>query len=564
MDVLLELGLLVLLTAFAGLVAAKARFPPVLALLLVGVVAGKHGLGLLAGDSGGIIDLFAELGAVLLLFAIGAEFSLSKLLNFGLRVVFIGITKLAIVFWLSFEFAALLGFNEITSLYVGAILAITSTALTVKVLQQKGLYSRSEVPVLVSVLVLEDIFAVFALTFFSQLQASASLAPVDFLRSLGFSFAVLGFSYFVLYRVFERLLEVLSEDSQETLVFVALGLAAGFGYLAQAVGLSASIGAFLAGSLVASLPRGRLLEQAISPFTLAFSSIFFVSIGMLVNLNSIWSSWWVVLALVAANLAFKFAGTGVATFLFGFSSRSSAFAGLAMLSLGEFSLILAKQGQGAVQGIDLVGVSSLIVFVSTVVFSSGVDRSEDVYRFFRRKIPLPVQSAAKGVAFHLSWLADFGAPGSRLYQRFAAAAGVTRPYFGLLSILTAGVVASQVLLANVTVSFAGVTVPATLAILAGSVLVALFALFKLGGVALDLIGSVKAFSHHLSLSSFLLFLFFISSLLVIPFVLPGIASNLSLHRLVLVVLFVLAMLFLFNIGSKPGYDKGNLLFFKRR
>jgi len=394
-----DIGLLVFFAALSGILAVRLRIPPVLALLTTGAVIGPHALRLISEND--IVSLFAEIGAVLLLFTIGAEFSISKLKQFGAKAFSIGLFKLAIVFFLSYELAQLLGLDGITSLYMAAILAITSTALTIKILEQQGLAHRREVPLLVAALVIEDIFAIFALAYFSAAQ-NASLTPLGLATSLLVALAALGVAYWALLNGLNRMLSWLTDRrTEETMLFLGFALAIGFSFLAQALGLSTSVGAFLAGSLVASLPKGKALEAALSPFTLALSSIFFLAIGLAVNWNSIASDGLLLLAFIIGGILFKLAGTGISAYLNGFDSKSAAFAAVAMVPTGEFSLVIANEAVKAGSTHDLIGLTSALVFFSTVFSSLYIQRSQDIQVLSARWVPPKVQTGARQMAAQL-------------------------------------------------------------------------------------------------------------------------------------------------------------------
>jgi len=394
--IFLDLGLLVLFAAVAGLIAVRLRIPPVLALLAAGVLIGPHALRLIPESEA--IALFAEIGAVLLLFTIGAEFSISKLKQFGAKAFSIGLFKLAIVFWLSFQASLLLGLDGLASLYVSAILAISSTALTIKVLQQQGMASRAEVPFLIGALVIEDLFAIFALAFFS---ATSGTTPslLGWAASLAAALALLGVAYLVVLRALGRAMEWLDQpETKETVLFLGFTLAIGFSYLAKVVGLSTSIGAFLAGSIVASLPKGKVLEEAVSPFTLAFSSIFFLAIGLAVDVAVISQNPMLVVALVALGIVFRFVATGVSLYLNGFAAGPSTFGAAALLATGEFSLIIANEGAKAVPGVDLVSLTSVMVFVSTIACSLAVAHYGKLEKWARKVMPRALQDSGHHVA----------------------------------------------------------------------------------------------------------------------------------------------------------------------
>src|SRR3989344_2805752 len=399
MAVLIDVGILVLCATIAGVLANRVRVPPVLGLLLIGAIVGPNFLALVSQSD--TVELFSEIGATLLLFAIGVEFSMSKLAKLGIRVLGIAIAKLAIVFFLSFQLASLLGFSNIGALYIGAILAITSTALMIKIVEQKALLSRDEVPLLIATLIIEDLFAVFALAVFSGLgDGGASTRGLAY--SITFSILALIAAYAVVMKVLGWVLDYfIKYQAAETTTLLALGVGVGFSYFAQLIGLAPSIGAFLAGSMIASMPKGSLLEKSIHPFVLAFSSIFFLSVGMLINFSSLQQNLLVIGVLVIANLLFKFIGTYSSTYLFGFSSKQSFFAGMAMLPVGEFSLLIAKQGTPVV-GFDLIGFTSATVFFSTLATALWLDKFESLNNLFVRFVPKPLRNTAVEASYSFS------------------------------------------------------------------------------------------------------------------------------------------------------------------
>jgi Kef-type K+ transport system membrane component KefB len=393
MTVLVEVGLLLLLASLGGVIANRLRIPPVLGLLFIGAVIGPHALGMVAQTE--TVDFFAEIGAVLLLFAIGVEFSASKLSKLGLRIFAITALKLAIVFFLTYQLSLLLGLDRTTALYMGTILAVTSTALMIKIVEQKSFFKREEVPLLIATLVVEDLFAVFALTVFSSTSQGTGVANTASLAfSIVFSLLLLLAVYFVLLTVLKKVFDyIVHYQAAETMTLMGLGIGVGFSYVAQLLGLAPSIGAFLAGSLTASLPKGELLEKSVSPFVLAFSSIFFLSIGLFVDFAAVSQNAWIIFAFILANVLFKFFGSYSSTYLFGFTSKQAAFSGLAMLSVGEFSLLIAREGASA-SSFDLIGTTSVIVFFSTLFSAMTLDKFETVDSALKKWLPLRVKRTA--------------------------------------------------------------------------------------------------------------------------------------------------------------------------
>ena len=546
---LIEVGILVMLAALAGVVANRFKTPPVLALLLIGAIVGPNALQLVSQTD--TVELFSEIGAVLLLFAIGAEFSTSKLAKLGIRVLAIATLKLAIVFFLAFQLALLLGFTKIGALYVGAIIAITSTALMIKIAEQKNFLHRSEVPILIATLVIEDVFAVFALTVFSSLESG----PLDtrmLAQSIIFSIIALVAAYVIARRILNWALHYLIKyQAAETMTLVALSLGVGFSYFAQIVGLTPSIGAFLAGSIVASLPKGDLLEKSISPFILAFSSIFFLSIGMLISFNSIQQNFTLIIALVIANIVLKFFASFTSTYLFGFTAEQAAFSGLAMLSVGEFSLIIARQAGSAVQ-FDLVGATAAMVFFSTLASALTIGKFKQTASIIRAITPAPaietIQTTAKTFNESMQLIEKTS---KNTFQ--AAMQNASYWVFGTI-FLAVGVLPS--LNAQISkINFAGITL-SQFAVLASSLSFALGIQHTILSLARKPTKEVARFSRIASLIIFFL---------ILPFIASSLSADLSQTELLLFsIAGVITLYALYSGRAVAKEDKRNIMFFKKR
>ncbi|NUN11093.1 cation:proton antiporter [Candidatus Micrarchaeota archaeon] len=395
-DFFAQLGLIVLFSTIGAIVAAKFRQPPVIGLILAGMLIGPTGLGWI--EQSEVIADFAELGAVLLLFAIGIEFSLGKLLNYGVRPIAIALIKMGFVYLVSYELALALGMNSITALYIGAIMCITSTALMIKILEYKRLTHKEEVGVLIGSLIVEDLFAVFLLTFFSALSLNADVSTISVVYSISQAALILGIVYILLSKAMKPVSEMISkyQTENEATLSIALGLGIGLSAIAQYLNLSPAIGAFLAGSLAATLQSKDELEKQIWPFVLTFSSIFFLSIGLLVELNSVIENLGVIIVFTIAIIILNFIANGASMYLAGYNSKSAVFAGLAMLSIGEFSLLIAKQAQGT--SIDMVGFTSILVLATVLVSSLTISHYSIVHEIVQRLVPESFKNAGRNTA----------------------------------------------------------------------------------------------------------------------------------------------------------------------
>ncbi|MFH2023201.1 MAG: cation:proton antiporter [Candidatus Micrarchaeota archaeon] len=374
---------ILLFAILSSMISIKFKIPPVAGLLIAGAVIGPNALGLVELPT---INLFAEIGATLLLFMIGIEFSISKLLRTGIRAILGGFILVTLMFVIMHEIAILIGFNALTALYIAAIFSFSSTAIMMKILEQKQLIERVEVPVLVAILIIEDIIAVFALTFFTELK-TGSFTTENIFGAVVISLAVLGFFYVVLLNLLRKFSDTfLRYQTDDTLIMFSIALGIGMSILATMLGLTPAIGAFLAGSIIAGLSNGREFERSIKPFSRLFSSFFFLSIGMLIDPFVLIQYLDITLILVGVFLFSVFLVVTFTFYLISANGRSSFFAGLAMLPLGEFSLLLAKESIGITQ-INLVNVVSVGVLISSIICSLLVDNELKIYQRMKRTLP---------------------------------------------------------------------------------------------------------------------------------------------------------------------------------
>lgn len=379
-------ALLSLFAMLGGFLSARWRQPTVVGLLVVGAIIGPNILGIVKDTS--IIEVFAEMGAALLLFSIGVEFSIQKILGSGMRALLVASGIIFAGFVAGYEAGVVMDFNYITCIALGACLSFSSTAIFVRILTQRGLISSPTVPLLISVLVIEDIVAVAALTFFSTYQEDSALGEqveiVSLLFSLVLSLVMMGFAYLVLKRMLGHLVKYFEADkSGEFMILLALGLCVSMSMLAVMLGLSASIGAFLAGSIIAGLSIKNEVEKIISPFSLAFSSFFFLSIGLFISPSSLAASLLFVAFLAAMFILVTFLSVAFFTYLAGFELEDAILSGTSMAVMGEFSLLLAREAKGVVSEFDIVSTSAVIVLATTITSSLLINYRTAITRWLR-------------------------------------------------------------------------------------------------------------------------------------------------------------------------------------
>jgi Kef-type K+ transport system membrane component KefB len=377
---LITLGVLFFFAILGGIIAKRVKQPTVLGLLLVGAVIGPNALGIV--NNAHWIELIIEIGAVLLLFVVGLEFDLPKLMKLGFKAFAIATLKVGIAFFLGFQIALFLGLGSGVAIFCGAILSFSSTVVIVKVLEQKKMYNREETPLLLTVLIFEDIIAVMALIFFSSMKSAGSTSILAMVEHVVIALTTLIIAYLVMLRVAKYIFTWLMKNSSEDITtFLALGFCAGFSALAYGLGLSPSAGAFIAGSIIASMPQAKNFEHAISPYVLIFSSLFFIAMGTLVNFGSILPNIVLIVVLIIAVVISRFIAIGLVSYVFaGFRGDQAFFSSLAMLSVGEFALLVAKESVGFGLGVDIVTITSVLIFISAIMMSVMIASSKKMHR----------------------------------------------------------------------------------------------------------------------------------------------------------------------------------------
>ncbi|MEO7008111.1 MAG: cation:proton antiporter [Caldimonas sp.] len=347
----LELVLLYLVAAVAGAVVCRlARLPPMLGYLAVGVLIGPNAMAL-AKDSGGVSHL-AEFGVVFLMFVIGLEFNLPKLrsmrrLVFGLGLSQVGLTMLAtllgnaLLAWVYIEAGRAWGLGWQNAIALGGALAMSSTAIVVKLMAERLELESEHGRRVMGVLLFQDLAVVPLLVLIPALGSS----PEVLARELAIAALKAGTLLTVLLVGGQRVMRwwltlVVRRKSEELFILNLLLVTLGLAWLTEEAGLSLALGAFVAGMLIAETEYKHQVETDIRPFHDVLLGLFFITIGMKLDAAAVWREWPLVLLLTAAPVFFKFAlVTGLAR-LFGAAPGVALRTGLYLAQAGEFGFVL--------------------------------------------------------------------------------------------------------------------------------------------------------------------------------------------------------------------------------
>lgn len=403
---LITLGILFAFALIGGILAARFKQPMLMGLLLVGALIGPNMFGLVNNVE--LMDIMIEFGAVLILFVLGLEFDIPRLKKLGLKPVILATLNVGVMTFVGFGVALLLGFNVQAALFLGLILSFGSTVIIAKVLENKGMMDREEVPLIIAVLIIDDIIAVMIVTFLSGIE-DKSVGVVGSIEGLLISIFILAFAYVAFIKFVKPGLAWLLKkyNSEEIRTFAALAIWAGFAYLAYMLHLSPAVGAFMAGSIVTSMPNSKGLKESIEPYNLIISSFFFIAIGTLIDFTAIMENIMLILILVGVVIIVKLTAYSMMTYLFAnMKGDRMFFLSVATFAIGEFSLLIAKESTKFNIGIDLMSIAAAVVSISAVVMALTINHSDKMYQPTIERLPWNVRKEMKKYSEYIKALSE--------------------------------------------------------------------------------------------------------------------------------------------------------------
>jgi len=397
-----DLAIIMIIGAIVTLAFFKIRQPLIIGYLFAGMLIGPlsplwswflpeggpssaGGVGILSDISA--LNLFAEIGVILLLFVIGIEFPYAKIRSIGKVAVGVGTIGLFSTLGVVFYAASLFGLNFMDSLFIAAALSISSTAIIVKILEDMGKIRKESSIMVLGILIVEDVIAVILISSLQSIALVGSVSVEGIIVVVLVAAGLIAGTFTVGTRVFPPLIDkVAAAEHREILLLSVLGLCFGYALLANVVGLSVAIGAFLAGVLVAESKSAEVSKLLSSPIKDMFVAIFFVSVGALMDISQLEDYIYVAIGLIAVATGMKFGGNMLGNVIFRQKRSKSLRAAFTLgAPRGEFSIVIVKAGVdiGAVSAFlfPLIGIISIITaFISPFLVKASdkvVPRLED-------------------------------------------------------------------------------------------------------------------------------------------------------------------------------------------
>ncbi len=381
---------LILVTAGVTTVIFKwLKQPLVLGYIIAGLLIGPYFPWFPVISDHESVEIWSEIGMVFLLFAIGLEFSFKKLKKQTGTVGITALTELVSMCIIGFFLGKLMGWSQMDSIFLGAMLSMSSTTIIAKAFDDLKLKSEKFTGSVIGVLVVEDLAAILMMVILSTLAVSTTLNGTELL------FSVLRLVFFLLvwyvggvFLIPTVLKWSRKFMSEETLTVFAVGLCFFMVWLANKAGFSSALGAFIMGSILAETLEAEMIHKLTTPIKNLFGAVFFVSVGMMVNPAILVQYWWQILLITLVVVVFKSLSSGVGMLLSRDNLHNAVRAGMCFGQIGEFSFIIATVGMsfGVIDDFlypIIVSVSIITTFLTPYLIKGG----EPLYNWINKKVP---------------------------------------------------------------------------------------------------------------------------------------------------------------------------------
>src|SRR5688572_1971601 len=365
-----------------------------------------------------MVRTLAELGVILLMFSIGLEFSMRRLLQVGGPAGIAAITETSVMMGLGYLAGRLLGFTSLESLFLAAIVAISSTTIIVKAFAEQGIRGRVA-DIVLGILIVEDLIAILLIAILTAVGEGEGLSTKEVvgttLRLALFLAGLVGVGLLIVPRLIRA---AVRSDRAETILVSSVGVCFAASLLALSLGYSVALGAFIAGALVAESGQEKAVEHLVTPVRDLFVAIFFVAVGMLLDPMVLVEYWWIILVLVAIVIVGKVVAVSSGVFLTGEGLRPAVQAGMSLAQIGEFSFIIASVGL-ATDSIRefLYPIAVAVSAITTLTTPALINSARRVAAKVDANLPGPLQTFA---ALYGSWLEGLRAaprPGGQSRRR---------------------------------------------------------------------------------------------------------------------------------------------------
>ncbi|AJG16502.1 cation:proton antiporter [Pseudomonas shirazica] len=373
-----DLAVIMLVAGVVTILFHRLKQPVVLGYIVAGFIIGPHTppFGLIHDE--GTIKTLAELGVIFLMFCLGLEFSLRKLFKVGATAFIAAFLEIVLMIWIGFEIGRWFGWSTMDSLFLGAILAISSTTIIVKALNDLKMKNERFAQLIFGVLIVEDILGIGIIALLSGIAVSGTVSSGEVFSTVGKLSLFMIVALVIGILLVPRLLAYVAKfESNEMLLITVLGLCFGFCLLVVKLEYSMVLGAFLIGAIMAESRQLLKIESLIEPVRDLFSAIFFVAIGLMIDPQVLIDYAWPIVVITLAVVLGKMLSCGMGAFIAGNDGRTSLRVGMGLSQIGEFSFIIAALGMTLQVTSDFLYPVAVAVSAITTLLTPYLIRAAD-------------------------------------------------------------------------------------------------------------------------------------------------------------------------------------------
>ncbi|HEX5218633.1 MAG TPA: cation:proton antiporter [Verrucomicrobiae bacterium] len=418
-----DLAVVMIVAALVTVIFHRFKQPVVLGYILAGVIIGPHTPPYKLIHDEATINTLSELGVILLMFSLGLEFSLRKLKSVGAPALIAAVLEILLLFWVGYEVGRFFDWSTMDSIFLGAMLSMSSTTVIIKVLGELGKMKERFSQLIFGILIIEDILGIAMIALLSGIAMTGTLSVADVGATLGKLGLFLAVTLVVGLIAVPRLLSYVARfKSNEMMIVTVLGLCFGVSLLAVKLEYSVALGAFIIGAVIAEAREIHRIEMLIEPVRDMFSAIFFVAIGLLIDAKMLVTYWQPILVITLAVIIGKVLTCSFGAFIGGNDTRTSLRVGMGLAQIGEFSFIIASLGVSLKVTSGFLYPIAVAVSAVTTLFTPFLIKSADnLVGWFDRKAP---KSLVNSLEVYTRWVGQIGSRQSpslanRLMRRWA-------------------------------------------------------------------------------------------------------------------------------------------------
>ena len=344
--ILQDFTIIMIAASIMAMVSYKLKQPMVIGYIIAGMIIGPFTPPFSLITNFDVLNLFAEIGVILLLFVVGMEFPIEKLRKIGKKALVIAFSEALGTFAIGFLVCQAVNYSLADSLFLALAISVTSTVIVMRILDELGMIKDETSIIILGVAVIEDIIIISMLAILQSVSSTGGLYGIELVTSIGTVLAFIGGALFIGSKTVPKFVNLIGKTNQHDVLVVAiLGVAFGLSFLAFEIGISVATGAFFAGVLIAESKVHSVTRVLTTPLKDMFGAIFFVSIGALMDITKIPALIMPALMLIVVSIGAKFLTVYLSSRSQGYDTQTSLKTAFGLSSSGgELALVVAKGG----------------------------------------------------------------------------------------------------------------------------------------------------------------------------------------------------------------------------